>query len=678
MINLDFLNISLWWFVFFLLGLAGIPLMFTLFGKFFDAGYGISKTFGVVCLSFIFFVLSSLKLLPITRPSIALVLLFYIIANTAVFFKRKTEILKFLRGKIKIILLTEGLFLLGLFGWAFVRAHQPDIRGLEKFMDYGFINSLLRSRYLPPVDMWFSGQSINYYWFGHLITAVLTKLTGINPAVTYNLMLGTILGLTLTSVFSLATSLLAAERTKKKLKTIITAGLLTAFLLALGGNFHTPFYGIKDGFAKYWYPDATRFIGYNPDTNDKTIHEFPSYSFIVADLHAHLLDLPVVLMFMALLASLIVFREEGRKDLVKILALGVVLGVMFATSTWDFGIYLLLATIAIALSNLWTKRLGFDFIYSTSKTILMIMLLGLLSALPFILHFSSIAEGVGLVSARTPVWQLAILWGFPALLTFSFFVYIILKKALSQSEIFVFSLIATSWILIILPEIIYVKDIYIGSYHRANTMFKLTYQAFVMFYLSSGFIIVSILSTIKKPLIKIGIALIASVTVSSLLIYPYFGIKSFYGGLKNYRSLNGESWLLQEYPATYQALIWLRKNTEGQPVILEAPGDSYTDYNVLSAYSGLPTVSGWFVHEWLWRGSAHVPQSRVAEISTIYLSQNRQEAEELLKKYGVSYIVVGQFEKEKWPNLSEKKFEEIGRVVFSSGGTKIYQIIKYN
>ena len=44
------------------------------------------------------------------------------------------------------------------------------------------------------------------------------------------------------------------------------------------------------------------------------------------------------------------------------------------------------------------------------------------------------------------------------------------------------------------------------------------------------------------------------------------------------------------------------KTIEGQPVVLEANGDSYSDYERVSAMTGLPTVLGWYVHEWLWRG----------------------------------------------------------------------------
>src|SRR5258708_38797604 len=36
---------------------------------------------------------------------------------------------------------------------------SPDIHGLEKYMDYGFVNSILRSQYFPPKDMWFTPRS---------------------------------------------------------------------------------------------------------------------------------------------------------------------------------------------------------------------------------------------------------------------------------------------------------------------------------------------------------------------------------------------------------------------------------------------------------------------------------------------------------------------------------------
>jgi uncharacterized membrane protein len=134
------------------------------------------------------------------------------------------------------------------------------------------------------------------------------------------------------------------------------------------------------------------------------------------------------------------------------------------------------------------------------------------------------------------------------------------------------------------------------------------------------------------------------------------------------------TWLLSFAPGEYAAVTWFNNNVRGQPTILEAPGDSYTDFNVISSYTGLPTVSGWFVHEWLWRGSPEIPQERVGDITTIYLSKDLKVAKRLLNKYRVEYLIVGKFEREKFPDLDESKFAQIGKLVFSQEGTKIYHI----
>ncbi|KKQ97011.1 MAG: YYY membrane protein [Candidatus Woesebacteria bacterium GW2011_GWA1_39_12] len=673
----DIPSIFYWWVILFSLGLFSFPLTWSLLRKFFDSGYGLSKIFGIIVPSYLVFLFSTLHILPLNQLFIFGIFAIYIILNFIIYAKNNTEIKEIFRKKLKIFLLEEFLFIAGLFAWSYVRAHQPDIRGLEKFMDFGFINSILRSEFLPPADMWAAGKTINYYWFGHLMTAVLTKLSGIPGAITYNLMLGTILGLTLSSAFSIASSLLASSFGSQRVRIVIVGGVLSALLLGLGGNFHAPYYVLKNGHEKYWYPDATRFIGYNPDTNDKTIHEFPSYSFIVSDLHGHLLDLPVVLTFLALLTSFIVFSKEKGEKLLITLGLGMLLGIMFMTNTWDFGIYLLVAGVTIAIHNLVKKKLSWDFLFETSKRLLTLLVAGLFIAMPFIINFSSIAQGVAFVNARTPIWQLTVLWGFPIVLTIFFIFKLVITRKIDLSKIFVFSLLIAAWILIFLPEFIFVKDIYIGSHHRANTMFKLTYQGFVIFYLASGYIIVSILLSIKKFLLKFLAVLASSIVIASILIYPYFGIKSFYGELKNYKGLDGEAWLERDYPGLYSAILFFRENTFGQPIILEAAGDSYTDFNVISAYSGLPTVSGWFVHEWLWRGTPEFPQARANDVSQIYLTQNLEEAKNLLSKYNVSYVVVGTFERQKYPTLNEEKFEKIGRMVFSNSGVNIYQL-SYN
>jgi len=176
-----------------------------------------------------------------------------------------------------------------------------------------------------------------------------------------------------------------------------------------------------------------------------------------------------------------------------------------------------------------------------------------------------------------------------------------------------------------------------------------------------------------------------------VVIYPFFAINSYYGGLKTYYGLDGLTWMKREYSDDYEAIMWLRKNIQcnlpdrqagnvtmkqcnNQPVILEANGDSYTDYAKVSAYTGLPTVIGWPVHEWLWRGSYDEAGKRIPEVQTLYESEDLEETQRLLQKYNISYIFIGTLERQKYTNLDETKWENLGKLVFESGNTKIYKV----
>lgn len=671
MFSNDFPYILQWWFTLFVIGVVSFPLLFLFFKNFFDAGYGLAKIFGLAIFSFTVFFLSIIQLLPLERPFIYLVLEIYIVLNLYLFIKNKSAIITAIKEKAKILVFQEVLFIFGLTLWSYVRGHSPDINGLEKFMDYGFINSILETKFLPPADMWFVGKPINYYWFGHFWAALTTKLSALPAAVTYNLLIATILGFSLTASFSIVSTLVSFLKEGKGTRLAFAAGLISAILLTFAGNFHTPYYVLKDGVEKYWYPDATRFIGYNPDTNDKTIHEFPMYSFVVSDLHAHLLNFPFVLLYIALLASTILAKDGIPKK--NLLALGFVLGIMFMTSTWDFGNYSLVTGVAFLTANIRKHKISVKTIINTAVLLFMVLPIAFLTALPFILNFESIAQGIDLVKAHTPLWQLAILWGFPGVLTIIFSLISFKVKNLTKADVFVLSLLISSWILIFLPEVIYVKDIYVASHHRANTMFKLTYQAYVMTYLTSGYIAIRTFTVIRNTAVKLVAALFFLAVFASILPYAYFSTDSYYGKLKTYRGLNGESWLLNLYPNEQSVISWLR-GLPGQPTILEAPGDSYTEFNVISSYSGLPTVSGWFVHEWLWRGTADIPQERVSEITLIYTSTDNALTKSLLTKYGVEYVIVGNNERTKFPGVNEVKFTQLGQLVYSTGVINVYKI----
>ncbi|MFH1602053.1 MAG: DUF2298 domain-containing protein [Candidatus Shapirobacteria bacterium] len=683
---IDFFTIIYWWLILLFLGILFLPLALKVFASFWDKGWILAKTLGILVLSFSVFLLASFHLLPFYQETIFLILIAW---AGAFYWRLRKELPKYKKALLKIkktILLEEGIFLAALLFWSFIRAFQPNIEGLEKFMDYGFVNSLLRSQFFPPKDMWFSGGAINYYYFGHLQAAVLTKLSGLDSATTYNLMIATLFALTFGSGFCLTANLVFFQSKKGsrkiKEKAIIGAAFISAFLLALGGNLHAVTYILKNGASRYWYPDATRFIGYNPNNpNDKTIHEFPSYSFVVADLHGHLNNLPAVLLFLASLLALgLVLKERKIKNFI---LPGFLLGLMYMTNSWDLPIYgVFLALFLLGFWLLGRKLKSTQRLKALKEIIgwgIISLLITGLTSLLFARSFSPMTQGIGLVNAHTLWWQFFVLWGFFWFLSICFWLIFIKSPYRGPAEWLTFSASFWALILIIIPEIIYVKDIYIFEYHRANTMFKLVYQSFVLFASMSGFIVLKVkgfLEDSKLYWLSRLFLLFFLLGFSAQMIYPFFAVRGYYGELKasRYQGLFGLNFLKIQYPGDFQLVLWIKKNIKNQPNILEAVGDSYTLYDRVSALTGLPTIEGWLVHEWLWRGGYDLPGSRAAEVEKIYQGQNLILAKDLLEEYQVEYVVVGELEKEKYPQLDENRFNDWGKIVFSNGGTRLYKL----
>lgn len=205
-------------------------------------------------------------------------------------------------------------------------------------------------------------------------------------------------------------------------------------------------------------------------------------------------------------------------------------------------------------------------------------------------------------------------------------------------------------------------------------MFKLSYEAFIMLSLSCGYIIIKIFSNIKSKKNAIFFLLPSFLLIYMVLSYSVLAINSFYADLKTYKGLDGISYLKNLYPGDYYLINWLNKNVQGQPTVLEASGDSYTDYARISANTGLPTVIGWPVHEWLWRGTYDIVAPRIEDVSILYTSKDINETKRLIKKYNISFVVVSDLEKKKYTNLEEERFKAIGKLVFEKDGAKLYQI----
>ncbi|TAH75141.1 MAG: hypothetical protein EWM47_00245 [Anaerolineaceae bacterium] len=750
----DMLPFLQWWLVILILGIIFMPLSGLLFSNLSDKGYLFSKTIGIAVTGYLMWMLSAIKIMRFTTVSsiitvgIGLILNLFIMFYFKRFYKssgstkyteKKFISTYFKKENIRIFITEELLFFIIFLIFTYIRGFKPEAYGTEKFMDYGFMTTMMRSDYMPPQDFWFSGTHLNYYYVGQFVATFLTRLSFVDVSLGYNLMLMMTGAFAFVLPFSIVYNLIIRYGEKDAKRSRVLAGiggLIGGSGVCIAGNMHYPIYGLIIPFFKnltsevkssysYWFPDATRYIGYSPETNDKTIHEFPAYSFILGDLHAHVVNILFVVTVLAILLSWLYGQADRYRDTKtikeevfnpQIIMLGFFIGLFHTTNFWDYPIYFVVSGAIILFSNMIVYGFKRKAYLLTGIQGIFIFLLSQLFALPFKLQFDQISASARLVENHTPFYQYMVLWGLPIFTVSAFLIITIndyvakmktkrkkkkLKSklrrvgrllasymdSLSATDLYVITIGLCAMGLVLLPEIVYVKDIYSGDYKRANTMFKLTYQAFIMFGICFGYIYIRLLPYGKGIVrrIIIGISLF---TFCLTLLYPTNAVKSWYGNIfdkKGYEGIDATLFMKEDFKDDYLATKWLIENVSGTPVVLEANGYSYTDYQRVSVITGLPTVLGWYTHEQLWKSGPDTTDDTVSsqlndrgsDIETIYTSDDISLVKELIDKYEISYIYVGQLEEEKYEWVNHELIRGLGEIVFENPDTDEYYYRTY-
>lgn len=648
-----------------MLGLAAFPIVEKLAcGSLLDKGYSVSKIFGVIFVTYLVWLMASLKLLRYGPVPIALAVLALLAASS--FFFEKSRHIPILKRVIKI----DVIFTLAFLFFIMVRAHNPDISGAEKPMDFAILNSIGRSDYFPPQDPWFSGRTLPYYYMGHLSASVLDKLTGTNnTAVSYNLAIALMFALAATAAFGIGYNMSGKK----------SVGLLAVFLVLLAGNLSSvlQFIGyLPSGQAlvgwDYW--QASRVI-------TDTINEFPYFTFLHADLHAHLFSIPVQLLLVSVALGVWL---SGRLS-VPIVALS--LGYLIPLHSWDYLPYLALLLAAATMA-------------SNAKRALIAAAGSVLLYSPFLISYGSRSLGLALSAKHnSPLPQFILVYG-----AFMAAIYLFLFSRernntlrASGMAILVLAVLLQSSLLSMLPmallsasrifsskkrdpaqfalllslagsmiamfiEIFYVVDGMPPPWERMNTVFRFGEVIWILLALSSAFFIYELFQKYGKwkPL---GIA--AILLLSAFFI---FATGSRTGWFSLAPGLDGTSRMAEKY-----SIDWLNGNVKGQPVILEASGRDYESSSRVSSATGLPTVIGWPGHEVHWRPGAGTDiNERIADTDKIYSTTDQNEARTLLDKYGTKYVFVGIEEKKKYPNAGLDKFASNFQLEYSDSLVQIY------
>ncbi|VVB86236.1 Uncharacterised protein [uncultured archaeon] len=698
-------DIAIWWLALEITGFAALPVSSYICRNLKDHGYSVSKPLGLLLLTYISWMISFSA--GYSTYSVALAL--GIIAVVSLIVYRRKGLLIDKNYAIKF----EVLFLLAFLGFAVIRAYSPDIywTGGEKIMDMTYINSLLRTSQFPPADPWMSGTSIYYYYFGYLIVADLIKITAVLPSIAFNLATASFFALSLTAAFGIGYNL--TERIKY--------GVITAFFVTLAGNlvgFFQLMYvlfiqkGGMNGALSFYYWTSSRVI---PDT----INEFPYFSFLQGDVHAHMISIAFQLLIILLLLNVM---KSGTPGIASILILGLSIGFLYPLNTWDYPVYLFLAVFVLVSHFIITNRLSLKPVKDFVKLIAAIGATAAFSYLLYLPYHASykVDKTISFVpSGRTSlIFYLAIYGAFIYLL-YSFvmlnykksnlkpgyynislillsitasvvilisaielksfisdnvsnpqinelelmilLVPLLILSAISiirekdKNRVFVLILIITGIFISLFCEFFYIKDA-LGSGNPVYIRLNTVFKLYLQNWVMWGASAGAIVFYFRESFTgRKAWSIIAIILILMISIYPVLATIGKSVGFGGAPTLDGEAYVSREHPQDYEAILWFR-NISGQPVVLQAPGDLYQWNTYITAFTGLPTVIGWAGHEKNWRYPySYEVDTRWSDAGTIYTSLNLNDVDALLRKYNVSYIYFGDAEAKKYS--SPKLFE---------------------
>lgn len=362
------LSIFLWYALIQLLAFMTLPLSFTIFKNLKDKGYGLTKVAGVFLFAWINWMLVSLNVWKFYQINLW-VLVAALFAAAAYFtIRNKKEISGFASQNRKYIIVTESIFLGAYLLFIIIKLFSPDVHnvmghgynGGGEPMGMAYLSAIYNDVKFPPHDPWMSGFTLNYYYWGQLMLATVSKVLGYAPKLTYNLSLSLLFALSFIAAFSMSYNMTGKYK----------YGILGGFLLACAGNFHTLYFifdKIVNARALQWIGSGIMSFQFIWDPTriypSPVITEMPFFSYLYGDLHAHNIVIPITVLAAALVYNLMKspnttlsfvksFGENRMEAGINIFVLSVVTGSMLAINTWNFppvAIFLMLSLFMLAV-----------------------------------------------------------------------------------------------------------------------------------------------------------------------------------------------------------------------------------------------------------------------------------------------------------------------------------------
>lgn len=797
------------WAVSLLVGALALPIAFASLRRLPDAGVGLSFPLGLVLAGWAYFTLRTLSILPPGRGGYLLALALLGITSVAVA-GRDRRFVATLRRAVPSLFMVAGLFTLAFFAFVIYRSQQPNVTGTEQPMDFMYLNATLASGDYPPHDPWLAGNPASYYYFGYLQMGLLTSAAGVSPEYGYNLGLAYTFAAAATGIASLAIALTRWAVGSRGGRWMLASGALAVVLLLgvgslsavfevaaahgydgprglyerMGLEWMIPcpqgvtedcFQGPTNPRTASWYPDEFWWWWRGTRIIPHTITEFPFFSFLLGDMHPHVMSIPLVLLSLGLAASLwrgrslLRFRSHRRPW--PVLLLAVVLGGLAFQNAWDLLTFTGLVAAVVFARNLRATR----FLPATAATLgylWPILFLAVAAYAPWYADFTSQASGfyaytgegtrpahaflqfgpLLLAALAAATWSLrgidrqrlgtallAGLWvpllpligwmalaavrgdfgdgvdargghswggagGWVTLFAYGATTWLLAASFISLavqrcSAAIVPGLATTGALLLYGAELFLIRDIFFGAEPRLNTVFKLSYQAWILLSVAGGVAAVVALERASKRRTPAGWLAVPALALCALgLVYPVTALAARVAESKDPATMDGLAFVARSDPGEYALVQWIRGHTAPGDVVIEASGRTwgrgqdgrpvvtnagvdYSEAGRVSARTGRQTPIGWYFHEVQWRGEGPAERAELDRRQLLadspYIAQEPADVLAAMREAGAEYLVVGKIERTRFPGLLPD-FASFLDIAFDAQGVRVYRLPRYS
>ena len=454
-----------------LIGLAAFPLAFYLLPRLADRGFTLSKPLGILLVSYLFWLLGLARIPTVQPIAIALVLLMAAL-SVYIAYRNLDDLRDFITREWRTIVIAEAIFLVFFIGWTLFRSYDPFINHTEQPMDLALLSASINSQVGHPEDPWLRGEPVSYYYFGYWMMGALSQISAIQSHISYNLAIALIPAMSAMGIFGIVFNMVRMDKARSGVagtdsmstvrasvsaaladsthrKLAIIAGIAAALFLGIVANLEGVLEFMRlngmgsQGFYDWirindlpgpidmppqswtppdfwWWFHASRVINTFDGVHfiDNTIQEFPFFSFLLGDMHPHVMSIPFIALFVGIALNIYRLPSDFWRNYRSVypyaivITAALVLGGLGFNNLWDMPTF---AALLIGVLAIRVYREGSDIPQSVALAFfpvgLAILALAALMYSPYLLDINAGVNGIGVVITHTRAIHMFIVWG---------------------------------------------------------------------------------------------------------------------------------------------------------------------------------------------------------------------------------------------------------------------------